>query len=65
MLIEMECTCGARVNIDSEDDYSDASWVLGIRFASAHEKCGFVTPPFMSSENNPNMQGHTPEEDEE
>jgi hypothetical protein len=65
MLIDMECVCGARFNVECDEGYSDAAWVLGVRFASCHQKCGFVAPPFMSKENNVEMPGHTPEEDEE
>lgn len=65
MQVEMDCVCSARLSVDCEEDYSDAAWVLGVRFASAHEKCGFVAPPFNFKENSPDMPGHTPEEDEE
>jgi hypothetical protein len=46
MQVEMDCVCSARLSVDCEEEYSDAAWVLGVRFASAHEKCGFVAPPF-------------------
>jgi hypothetical protein len=65
MLVDLECACSARFSVDCEEGYSDAAWVLGVRFASAHEKCGFVAPPFNFKENTTNVPGHTPEEDEE
>lgn len=44
MLVQCECTCGALLNIETDEDYDQSAWSLTFRFANAHTRCGFVTP---------------------
>lgn len=42
MFVEMSCTCGASVQIDSENE--NGAWLVANRFSSSHVVCGFMSP---------------------
>ena len=42
MYVNLECSCEAMLQIDS--DWVDSTWMMIYRFADAHVTCGFMTP---------------------
>jgi hypothetical protein len=42
MYCEMICSCEATLHVESEND--DGIWMMALRFANAHSKCGYMTP---------------------
>lgn len=66
--IIQNCTCGAHLSLDSEDEESSGPiWMLTFRFANAHVRCGYMTSGL--SPDSPDIDAFKPrrndEEDEE